>query len=124
MEPPPEVIFTIRGVVLGFLRSGAKASTIRKDPVALVWKHCAICPVAEPDGQSIAALLTSASSLKMLVSTPINRLIIGMDLVAWQSPPRSYLPWSLSAVLAAAAIDSSLAMSSCNSSTAPGCFQD
>lgn len=54
----------MRGVLFDFLRRGAKASTIKKGPVELVWKHCAICSAGEPEGQPIAALLTSASILK------------------------------------------------------------
>ena len=74
MEPPPEVTFTMRGVCLDFLRSGAKASTIRKGPVALVWKHCAIASAVEVEIVPTAALLTSASSLKELVSTIVYEI--------------------------------------------------
>ena len=42
--------------------------------MALVWKHCANCSAGEPEGQPIAALLTSASSLKRLVSASRKEL--------------------------------------------------
>lgn len=53
---------------MDFLRSGAKASTINKGPVALVWKHCAICSASGAVGLAMAALLTSASSLSRMVT--------------------------------------------------------
>ena len=64
----------MRGVRLEFLRRGAKASTVRKGPVELVWKHCAICEAGDPEGQPRAALLTSTSNLKTMVSLSFKKL--------------------------------------------------
>jgi hypothetical protein len=35
MEPPPELTLTTRGVLLDFLRSGAKDSSINRGPVGV-----------------------------------------------------------------------------------------
>lgn len=66
MEPAPELTFMMRGVVADFLRRGRKYSTIRRGPVALVWKCCAMLS-ERASGASfivdIAALFTRTSSL-------------------------------------------------------------
>lgn len=63
IDPAPELTFRIRGVFDDFLRSGIKASTMRRGPVALVWKQEDICSEREPVGNAMAALLTMASRL-------------------------------------------------------------
>ena len=70
MEPAPEVTLITRGVPVDFWRRGAKVSSIKRGPVALVWKACDIFSASVPEGMPMAALLTSASSLMRLVSHP------------------------------------------------------
>ena len=123
-EPAPEVTLTTRGMLRDFFRRGAKASTIRRGPVVLVAKACDMfCPgvpvVLTP---AMAALLTRPSSLVGWVSDV-------QEEAAWmerQGHMRvdAYLPYLLSTSFAATEIDSSLATSTCNSSTVPSRFRD
>lgn len=65
MEPMPVLTLMMRGVVLDFLSSGAKYSTVSQGPVELVAYAAAICCVKGMSSGNIAtaALFTSASSL-------------------------------------------------------------
>ena len=116
MEPAPEVTLITRGMPFDFWRSGAKDSSIKRGPVVLVWKACDIFSASEPVGMPMAALLTSASSLIKLVS-PRTHCQGGEG---GNCRVYAYLPCLLSTNFAAAVIDSSLATSTCNSSTVPG----
>lgn len=115
MEPAPEETLTIRGVPMDFLRSGAKASTTKKGPVALVRKHIARSSAALPvellPSPPTPALLTIASSLTMSEHGIFG--VVSVD-------DTTYLPCLLSTAFAAAAIESALATSSSITSHASG----
>ena len=93
IDPPPDETLMILGVPFDFLRTEINASTTRKGPVALVWKHCANCSAGEPDGQPMAALLTSESSLTKIHQLP--RVRYATLYVC------TYLPYLLSTIQAA-----------------------
>ena len=69
MEPAPDETLMIRGVLpysFDFNKRGAKASTVRRTPVALVANEIAMPSDRLPPGQPMAALLTRASSLELI----------------------------------------------------------